>query len=97
MMRRLAANRRPLDDGPFTPEKAWAERKNFALKLDIYLIRPDSGEILFQTEFQESMDYENKRQSAEFAFHDLLRRVRLKLFRLLFGSEKIQERHLLSK
>ena len=93
----LAANRRDIDDGPFAPEKAWAERKNFSLKLDIAIIRPDSGEILFRKDFQETMDYENKRQSAEFAFNDLLQKVRLKLFRLLFGSEKIQERYLLSK
>lgn len=93
----LAKDRRAIDDGPFTPEKAWAARKSFSLKLGIYLIKPDTGEVLFQKDFQEAMDYEGQKQMAEFAFFDLLQKIKLKLFRLLFGSEKIQERYLLSR
>jgi len=93
----LTKDRRAIDDGPFAPEKAWAERKNFVLKLGIYLIKPDSGEVLFQKDFQEAMDYENQKQTAEFAFFDLLQRFKLKFFRFLFSSEKIQERYLLSR
>jgi hypothetical protein len=92
-----AKDRRAIDEGPFGPEKAWAERKNFDLKLDIFLIRPDTGEAVLKKDFQESLIVENRKQTAEFAFYDLLQRVRPKLFRLLFGSVRSQERYLLSR
>jgi hypothetical protein len=84
-------------DGPFAPPKAWAERKNYALKLDIYLIRADSGEILFQKDFQESMNYESQKQTTAFAFYDLMQRIKTKFLRALLGSEKTQDRYLLLK
>jgi len=91
----LGQGRRPVDDGPFAPEKAWAERLNYTLKLDLYFIKPESGEVAFTNHFQESLTYEDQKQRAEFAIYDLLERVRLKLFRLIFGGERPQERYLL--
>ena len=93
----VAKDRRAIDDGPFAPEKPWSERKNFELKLDIYVIRADTGETLLKKDFLESVLVENRKQPAEFAFYDLLQRVRLKLFRLLFGTVRNQERYLLSR
>ena len=93
----VAKDRRSIDDGPFAPEKPWSERKNFELKLDIYLIRAESGEMLLKRDFTESIIVENRKQPAEFAFYGLLQRVRLKLFRLLFGTVRNQERYLLSR
>jgi len=93
----VSKDRRAIDDGPFAPEKPWAERKNFELKLDIYLVRAETGEMLLKKDFLESVIVENRKQPAEFAFYDLLRRVRLKLFRLLFGTVRNQERYLLSR
>jgi hypothetical protein len=93
----VAKDRRAIDDGPFAPEKPWSERKNFELKLDIYLIRAETGETLLKKDFLESVTVENRKQPAEFAFYDLLQRIRLKLFRLLFGTVRNQERYLLSR
>jgi xanthosine utilization system XapX-like protein len=93
----VAKDRRSIDDGPFAPEKPWSERKNFELKLDIYVIRAETGETLLKKDFLETVLVENRKQPAEFAFYDLLRRVRLKLFRLLFGTVRNQERYLLSR
>jgi len=93
----LANEKRAIDDGPFAKETAWAERRNYSLKLEIFLIQSDSGEVLFQREFQEQMNYANVKQSAEFAFYDLVQRIKPKLFRAFFGTDRVQERYLLSK
>ena len=93
----LANEKRDIDDGPFAKEKAWAERKSFSLKLELFLIRSGSGEVLFQREYLEAANYPNVKQTAEFAFYDLLQRIKVKLFRSLFSTDKTQERYLLSK
>ena len=93
----LANEKRAIDDGPFAKERPWAERRNFSLKLEVFLIQAASGEVLFQKEYQEQMNYPNVKQTAEFAFFDLLQRVKPKLFLVLFGTDRIQERYLLSK
>ena len=46
----LANEKRAVDDGPFAKETAWAERRNYSLKLEIFLIQSDTGEVLFQRE-----------------------------------------------
>jgi hypothetical protein len=83
----LANEKRAVDD----------ERRNYSLKLEIFLIQSDTGEVIFQREYQEQMNYANIKQSAEFAFYDLLQRIKPKLFRILFGTDRIQERYLLSR
>jgi tetratricopeptide (TPR) repeat protein len=93
----VAGDRRELDDGPFAPVKPWQDRRVYSLKLEVDLIRPDSGEILFRKEFAENTDSDNPNARAEFAFYGLLRTVRVKLFRSLFGEERPQERFLLSR
>jgi hypothetical protein len=93
----VSKDRRAIDDGPFTPEKPWSERKNYELKLDIFLLRADTGEIVLKKDFLESVIVENRRQTSEFAFYELLQRARTKLFRLLFGTVRNQERYLLSR
>ncbi len=93
----VSKERRSIDDGPFAAEKPWTERKNFELKMDVFLIRAETGEMLLKKDFLESVIVENRKQPAEFAFYDLLLRVRTKLFRLLFGTVRNQERYLLSR
>jgi hypothetical protein len=84
-------------EGPFEPEKKWAERRNFDLKLDVLVLKADTGEVVFRNTFQDTINYENMRQTPAFAFHDLLLRIKPRLFRALFGAEKTQERFLLLK
>jgi hypothetical protein len=93
----IGGDKRPIDEGPFGPKKAWAERKNFTLKLDIYILKPETGEILFENNYQETMNYENLKHTADFAFADLLDKIKIKFFRALLGSERVQERYLLSR
>jgi xanthosine utilization system XapX-like protein len=93
----VAKDRRAIDDGPFAPESPWSERKNFELKLDVYVIKAETGETLLKTNFTESIIVENRRQTPEFAFYEILQKVRLKLFRLLFGTVRNQERYLLAR
>ena len=93
----VAGDRRELDDGPFAPVKPWQDRRVYTLKLEVDLIRADSGEILFRKEFAETADSDNPKAPAEFAFYGLLRTIRAKLFRSLFGAERAQERFLLSR
>jgi hypothetical protein len=93
----LANEKRAIDDGPFAKESAWAERRNFSLKLELFLIQSNTGDILFQKEYLEQMNYPNIKQTAEFAFFDLVQRIKTKLFRALFETDRIQERYLLSK
>lgn len=84
-------------DDPFTEEKKWAERKIFTLQMDLYFIKAESGEVLLERSYKETSSYENQDQSLDFAFSDLMQRVKTKLFRNIFGMERIQERYLLAK
>jgi hypothetical protein len=92
----LSAEKRKFDD-PFEPEKRWAERRNFDLKLEVILLKADTGEVLSRNSFQDAQNYENVKQTPAYAFHDLLDRVKPRLFRSLFGSTRIQDRFLLLK
>jgi len=92
----LSSEKRKFED-PFEPEKKWAERRNFDLKLEVLLLKAETGETAAQSSFQETLNYENMKQTPAFAFHDLLDRIKPRLFRFLFGSARIQERFLLLK
>ncbi|MDW7760838.1 MAG: hypothetical protein SCM96_09390 [Acidobacteriota bacterium] len=83
-------------DGPFKSEASgFRKRKLFTLTSTLVFIDADTGKIVFQREFKEVKAYENVRQPAEFAFHELAVRMRVKLFAALFGEERPQERTLL--
>ncbi|MFB0566447.1 MAG: hypothetical protein ACETWK_12325 [Candidatus Aminicenantaceae bacterium] len=79
-----------------TPEKGLAQRKFFTLVLNLYLINSKSGELIYERNFKESKGYPNPKQTANFAFFDLMERVRLIFFRTIFGEEKIQQRYLIT-
>jgi hypothetical protein len=81
---------------PFAPEKALSERRFYTLNLDLYLIDAGSGKVLYKRTFNESKGYDNPRQTAYFAFFDLIQGVKGKLFPNILGDTKIQERYLLS-
>ena len=92
----LSSDKKKFED-PFEPEKKWSERRNFDLKLEVFLLKADTGEVLAKNTFQDTLNYENTKQTPVFAFHDLLDRIKPRLLRTLFGSTKIQERFLLLK
>ncbi len=73
------------------------ERRVYTLELTVYLLKPETGEAVLQRDFKESATYTNLQQRADFAFHDLAQRVRVKFFRPLLGEARLQERYLLLK
>jgi len=81
---------------PFAPEKVLSERKFYILNLDLYFIDTESGKALYKRTFNESKGYDNPRETAYFAFFDLIQGVKGKLFPNIIGDRKIQERYLIS-
>jgi len=80
----------------FSAEKGLAQRKFFTLVLHLYLIKAKTGEILYERDFKESKGYQNPKQTANFAFFDLIEQVRMKLFRKILGEERVEQRYLIS-
>ena len=83
-------------DGPFKSDvSGFRERKLFTLTSTLIFIEASTGKVLFRRDFKETKAYENIRQPAAFAFHELAVRMRAKLFAALFGEERPQERTLI--
>ncbi len=93
----LEPERREIDEGPFKPATPWASRKAFSLKLDLALIDAATGIVAFHREYQETMTTDNSRLTADFALYELFSRIRPRLFRALFGTERQMDRYLLAK
>jgi hypothetical protein len=91
------AERRPLDDGPFQPADAMQSHRAYILKLEILLVDGATGRILFQKSEQDTVTTRNLKQTAEFAFYDILGRLRPRLLRAITGVEQVRERYLLAK
>jgi len=83
-------------EGYFSTEKGLAQRKFYTLNLSLYLIEAKTGEILYKREFKESIGYKNPKQTANFAFFDLIEKVRTKFFRNILGEERLEQRYLIS-
>ena len=84
-------------ENPFPRQNRLASRKFYTLKMNVYFINAATGEVLYDTKFNETQAYENPNQTAEFAFFDQVHKVKEKLFRQVFGGERIQQRYLISK
>ncbi len=86
------------ETGEFYPmEKGLAQRKFYTLTLNLCLIEAETGEMLYTRDFKESKGYKNPKQTAKFAFFDLLETVREKFFRNILGEEKLRKRYLISE
>jgi hypothetical protein len=81
----------------FGPEKKLASRHVFTLELNLALIKPETGEVLLERNFKETKITPDLKYPARFALYELLQRVKLILFRQIFGEERPQERYLLLK
>jgi hypothetical protein len=84
-------------DNPFPNKNRLASRKFYSLKMNVYFINAATGEVIYDTNFNETQAYENPNQTAEFAFFDQIHKVKEKLFRQILGGERIQQRYLISK
>lgn len=77
-------------------KKGLAERKFYTLILHLYLIDAHTGKILYDKDFKETRGYENPRQTAHFAFFDLVQQAQVKFFRNILGIERVEQRYLIS-
>jgi len=83
-------------EDPFvTKKRGLAERRFYTLNLDFYIIDAKTGKTLFKRNFKESKGFENPKQTAPFAFFELIQRVKAKFFRNILGVASIQERYLI--
>jgi hypothetical protein len=82
-------------EGFYSKEKGIAQRKFYTLNLHLYLIKAKTGEILYTRDFKESRGYRNPKQTANFAFFDLMEMVRGKFVRNVLGEKKLEQRYLI--
>lgn len=83
-------------EDPFVSKKrSLAERRFYTLNLDFYIIDAKTGKALYKRNFKESKGFENPKQTAPFAFFELIQRVKAKFFRNILGVASIQERYLI--
>ncbi len=84
-------------EDPFVSKKrSLAERRFYTLNLDFYIIDAKTGKTLYKRNFKESKGYENPKQTAPFAFFELIQKVKAKFFRNILGAVSIQERYLIN-
>lgn len=83
-------------EDPFVSKKrSLAERRFYTLNLDLYIIDAKTGKTLYKRNFKESKGFENPKQTAPFAFFELIQKVKAKFFRNILGQTSIQERYLI--
>ncbi len=83
-------------EDPFVSKKrSLAERRFYTLNLDLYIFDAKTGKALYKRNFKESKGFENPKQTAPFAFFELIQRVKAKFFRNILGVASIQERYLI--
>jgi hypothetical protein len=92
----LVKDKRKFED-PFTYEDRFAQRKVYALTLDLYFIDSRTGEVLYQRKFNETKAYENPNQTSYFAFFDLIYSIKEKISRDVLGKREPQKRYLIQK
>ncbi len=83
-------------EDPFvSKERRLAERRFYTLNLDLYIIDAKTGKALYKGNFKESKGFQNPKQTAPFAFFELIQKVKAKFFRNILGEARIQERYLI--
>lgn len=93
----ILERRKDSAEDPFRSQRGLAERRFYTFSLDLYLIDPKTGKTLYKRNFKESKGYQNPKQTAYFAFFDLIQIVKAKFFQNILAGAKIQERYLISK
>jgi hypothetical protein len=85
-------------DGPFKQEKkGLTERQIYTLSAEIFLIKAETGEILFRKTYKETRIFPNPNQPFSFAFYELVSLVKQKFFHTILGEENNQDRYLIMR
>jgi len=94
----LIKKQKKQQESPFLSEAAkLAQRKDYTLHLEVYLIDTQTGKTVYKSNFKETKTYINPNQTAYFAFFDLVKNIKDKLFAQMLGNKRVQERYLISK
>lgn len=96
-VRKAIVQTRKKSDADFQRDKAIEERRFYTLTLNFYLIDAQTGELLYTKDYKETQGYRNPNQTAAFAFFDLADTVKMKFFRNILGTVKIQPRYLIKE
>jgi hypothetical protein len=91
----LQEKRDRFEDPFISKKKGLAERRFYTLNIDLYIIDAKTGKTLYTRNFKESKGYQNPKQTAAFAFFDLIQRVKAKFLRNILGEASVQERYLI--
>ncbi|KPJ70201.1 hypothetical protein AMJ44_00325 [candidate division WOR-1 bacterium DG_54_3] len=81
----------------YPTKKGLAQRKFYTLILNLYLIKAKTGEVFYTRDFKESKGYKNPKQTAIFAFFDLIETVKGKFLQNVVGKKKLAQRYLISE
>jgi hypothetical protein len=91
----LKEKKKRFEEPSFSEKRSLAERRFYSLNLNLYIIDAQTGKALYTRNFKESSGYKNPKQTAAFAFFDLIQRVKDKFFRNILAEPSIQERYLI--
>ncbi len=91
----LQEKRDRFEDPFISKKKGLAERRFYTLNIDLYIIDAKTGKTLYTRNFKESKGYANPKQTAAFAFFELIQKVKTRFFRSILGEARIQERYLI--
>ena len=82
-------------EDPFPEESRLTERKFYTLNIQLFLIDGKTGDTVYKRSFKESKAYKNPKQTAYFAFFELIQNVKEKLMLDLVGGQKREQRYLI--
>lgn len=82
-------------EDPFPEESRLTERKFYTLNLQLFLIDGKTGDTVYKRNFKESKAYKNPRQTAYFAFFELVQNIKEKFLLDLLGGQRREQRYLI--
>ncbi|MEW6455985.1 MAG: hypothetical protein AB1410_04630 [Acidobacteriota bacterium] len=77
---------------PTSQEKRLVPMKFLILNLDLYIINPKTGEIIYRNNFKEEKGFSEKTQSPLFGFFDIMEKITEKFFSDIFEKKIKKER-----
>lgn len=80
---------------PFFKEKTWDTRKSYTLDARLYLIAADTGRVILDRDYKETITPPNADQVPVFILYELLQRVKVRFLRDAFGAPRLQDRYLI--
>ncbi len=97
-VRKALENKKLPVDGPFKMDgRGLIEQRHWTLSVDLNIVSAATGEPIYKKTLREERDYIDLDKPADFAFSELVDRVRDRLLSLLLGKATTEERTLLRR